>query len=446
MSTREAPSPPSALLSFSASNVRSYRDDVQFSLLATRLAREGVARELHTASTKTPTAVLPAAGLFGANASGKSTLLFAMADMRAIVASSFRRGTRSSSIYRRPFALDDAYQAAPSRFEVELILHGVHWQYGFEITDNQVIGEYAYHYPKGRPALVFDRTEDEVTFGPPFRPAGRRLLPLLRDNALLLSVAGAADDEQLGPLFDWFLRNLLLAQAANRGGRAARTAELVKEPAAKERVMALVRAADLGVCDIEQASVDPEVAERLQRVLRIMQGEEGDPDASDDDVNIVFSDTVRLKHRGTTGDVDLDPEFESEGTMVWVGLIGPVLDVLDGGHVLLADELDASLHPHLVSTLVEMFQDQRLNPRCAQLVFNAHDVNVLGDSEQGILGRDQIWFAKKDHDGATTIFSLADFRPRRDEALARRYLQGRFGAVPLVDPGEIRASLDLVGT
>lgn len=446
MSTLETPSPPSALLSFSAGNVRSYRDEVQFSLLATRLAREGVARELHTASSKAPTSVLPAAGLFGANASGKSTLLFAMADMRAIVANSFRGGTRSSGIYRRPFALDDAYEVIPSRFEVELILHGIHWQYGFEITDERVVGEYAYHYPKGRQALVFDRTDDEVTFGPPFRPTGRRLLPLLRDNALLLSVAGAADDEQLAPLFNWFLRNLLLAQAANRGGRAARTAELVKDPDAKERVMALVRAADLGVCDIERASVDPEVAERLQRAIRIMQGEEGDPDASDDDINIVFSETVRLKHRGASGDVDLDPELESEGTMVWIGLIGPVLDAIDGGHVLLADELDASLHPHLVSTLVEMFQDQRLNTRCAQLILNAHDVNVLGDSGQGILGRDQIWFTDKDHDGATVIFPLADFRPRRDEALARRYLHGRFGAVPVVDRGEIRASFDLVET
>lgn len=444
MSTREVPSHPSALLSFSASNVRSYRDEVQFSLLATRLAREGVARELHTASSKAPTSVLPAAGLFGANASGKSTLLFAMADMRAIVANSFRGGTRSSGIFRQPFALDDAYQDVPTRFEVELILHGVHWQYGFEVTDDRVVGEYAYHYPKGRQALVYDRTGAEVTFGPPFRPIGRRLSPLLRDNALLLSVAGAADDEQLGPLFNWFLHNLRLAQAANRGGRAARTAELVKDPDAKERVMALVRAADLGVCDIERATVDPEVAERLQRAIRILNGEEGDPDASDDDVDIVFSDTVRLKHRGVSGDVDLDPELESEGTMVWVGLIGPVLDALDGGHVLLADELDASLHPHLVSMLVEMFQDQRLNPRCAQLIFNAHDVNVLGDSEQGILGRDQIWFADKNSDGATVIFPLADFRPRRDEALARRYLQGRFGAVPLVDRGEIRGSLELV--
>ncbi len=446
MSTREASPHPSALLSFTVANVRSYRDEVTFSLLATRLSHEGVRRELQTRSSKTPVGVLPAAGVFGANASGKSTMLFAMADMRVIVASSFRSGTRSSGIYRRAFALDDEYTSQPSRFEIELILHGIHWQYGFEINDERVLGEYAYYYPKGRQALVFHRTPDELTFGPPFGPTGGAVCRLLRDNALLLSVAGAAADEQLGPLFQWFLHNMLLAQAANRGSRAVRTAELVKDLKTKERVMALVRAADLGVCDIERASVDPEVAERLQRALRVLQGEEGDPDTSDEDVNIVFGDTVRLSHSGATGDVELDPEYESEGTMVWVGLIGPVLDALDGGHVLLADELDASLHPHLVAMLVEMFQDPTLNPRCAQLVFNAHDISVLGDSDQQVLGRDQIWFAEKNLDGATTIYPLVDFKPRRDEALGRRYLQGRFGAVPIVDPSEVRVGLDLVDT
>ena len=444
MSDPETQSPHSALLSFTASNVRSYRDEVHFSLLATRFAQSEVRRELHMSSLKTPIGVLPAAGVFGANASGKSTLLLALADMRAIVASSFRSGTRSSGVYRRPFLLDDAYRSQPTRFEVELILQGVHWQYGFEVNDERVLGEYAYYYPRGRQALVFDRTPDGISFGPPFRSSGRALSQLMRDNALFLSVAGAADDEQLTPLFEWFLRNLQLAESKNRGPRVVRTAEMVKEPQTKERVMALIRAAELGVCDIERAPLDPEIAERVQRSLRVIRGEEGDPDTSEDDNKIVFGDSVRLKHRGTTGDVELEPEFESLGTMVWVGLIGPVLDALDGGRVLLADELDASLHPFLVTLLVGMFQNPELNPLCAQLIFNAHETSVLGDSDQGVLGRDQIWFAEKDLEGATTVYPLVDFRPRRDEALGRRYLQGRFGAVPVVDHGEVRAGLDLI--
>ncbi|MCQ3805965.1 MAG: ATP-binding protein [Acidimicrobiaceae bacterium] len=444
MSLEEAMPPPSALLSFTASNVRSYRDEVNFSLLATRFARQQVRRELSTRASRTPIGVLPTAGVFGANASGKSTLLLALADMRAVVIGSFRSGTRSSGVYRRRFLLDDAYRSLPTRYEVELILHGVHWQYGFEVNDDRILGEYAYHYPHGRQAMVFDRTLDSISFGPPFRSSGRALGQLMRDNALFLSVVGAADDERLGPLFEWFHHNLLLAQANNRGARVVRTAEMVKEPDTKERVMALVRAADLGVCDIERAIVDPRVAEQLQLALRVLRGEEGNPEDSDHEIKVVFEDSVRLKHSAAVGDVELDAEFESLGTMVWVGLIGPVLDALVEGRVLLADELDASLHPHLVALLVEMFQDPKRNSRCAQLIFNAHDTSVLGDSEQSVLGRDQIWFAEKDIEGATTVYPLVEFRPRRDEALGRRYLQGRYGAVPVLDHGEIRAGLDLV--
>jgi len=444
MSNQEADRLPSALLSFTTSNVRSYRDEAHLSLLATRLARKDVRRELQLSASSRPVEVLPAAGLFGANASGKSTMLAALADMRAIVANSFRSGTRSSGIDRRHFALDETFHSQPSRFEVDLILGGVHWQYGFEVDNERVLGEYAYHFPKGRQALVFNRTPEKLSFSPAFRSAGRGLSRLMRDNALLLSVAGAADDEQLAPLFGWFLRNLRLAESANRGSRAVRTAQMLEDPRSKERVMALIRAADLGVSNIEQAPVDPEAAEHLQQVLRILEGELGNPIASDEETQVVFADSVRLKHHGAIGDVEFDPEDESEGTMVWVGLIGPVLDALDGGHVLLADELDASLHPHLVTLLVEMFQSPLLNPRCAQLIFNAHDITILGDSDQAVLGRDQIWFTTKDLDGATSIYPLADFRPRRDEALGRRYLQGRFGAVPVVDPSELQAGLDLV--
>ena len=83
------------------------------------------------------------------------------------------------------------------------------------------------------------------------------------------------------------------------------------------------------------------------RALRILNGEEDDPNSSDEETKVVFADSVRLTHRGSSGDVDLDPEDESEGTMVWVGLIGPVLDVLDGGHVLLVDENNGEAwHPY----------------------------------------------------------------------------------------------------
>ena len=102
----------------------------------------------------------------------------------------------------------------------------------------------------------------------------------------------------------------------------------------------------------------------------------------------------------------------------------------------MVDELDGSLHPHLVQRFIQLFQSRRTNPRCAQLIFNAHDPTILGDSSQRALGRDQIWFTEKNTNGATTLYSMAEFQPKRDDALARRYLQGRYGGVPVLSPAE----------
>lgn len=427
------------LLSFTARNVRSFRDEVQLSLVASRLAQPDVARHIVWESGGRTAAVLPAVGVFGANASGKSNILRAMGDMRALVLGLFRHGSSSTPIPRRPFLLDSRSKTAPTSFEVDLILDNVRWQYGFEIDDSTVIGEYAIHYPNGRQAMVFDREGDNISFGKAFRADGRILENLLRHNSLLISVAGAAGRSELERLFGWFKTNLMEAESSNRNWRALRTADLAQSPRSRERVLALLRAADLGITDISREPVPEELLAHLER------GQSGDEDGLDDDqVQLFIEDRVRLTHSGSDECVDFDADDESIGTLVWVGLVGSVLDTLERGDVLLADELDASLHPHLVQQIVALFQNTATNPRCAQLLFNAHDVTILGDTERRSLGRDQIWFTEKEAGGATTLYALADFGPRKDEALERRYLQGRFGALPVLDAGGFARGVEFV--
>ena len=419
--------PSQALIEFRARNVRSYRDEVSLSLHATRLSNKEVVRDLQTASAA-PERLLPVAGVFGANASGKSTILKAMADMRTVVLISFRQGTRDTAIHRHPFLLDTECEEGPSEFRVELILKGVWWQYGFEIDNKQIFREFAYHYPRGRQALVFEREGEVLAFGPVFRSIGKAIRPLLRENALVLSIIGAIEDERVAPLFDWWASNLLVATSDNRAVRAACTARLIKVDTSRERVLGLLRAADLGLTDAEVVKPDADMLERLRMAVRLIRDEEiGDEE-------IVVEDVVQLSHRGKDRTIALDPVFESVGTQVWVGLIGPILRALDRGAVLLVDELDASLHPLLVERLVELFQSRRTNPRCAQLIFNAHDIALLEGYQPCRLGRDQIWLAEKSDDGASRIFSLADYRARSDESIGRRYLRGRYGAIPKLSP------------
>jgi uncharacterized protein len=434
----------SVLLAFRAENVRSFRDEFELSLLSTRLADEDVVRLVTWREGGRPIGVLPVTGVFGANASGKSNVLKAMDDMRGHVLHSFRAGSPTGGISRCPFLLDRAGRKEPSRFEVDLILEGVRHEYGFSLDDERVLEEWAYRYPHGKAVRLFHRRGDDVELGSVERVKGRAVIELLRPNALFLSTAASANHPVLLPIYAWFARNLRLAEADSRQLRQALTTQLLDDDTRRGQVLALLRAADLGISGARKYELDPAMRERLQRAIRIIAGQEGELDGTDE--GPTFDQLgVRLIHRGAGGEVELDARDESLGTLVWFGLVGPVIEALADGAVLLADELDASLHPALVAELIRLFQDPKSNPRRAQLVFNSHDASILGDSTSSrLLGRDQIWFTDKRPDGSTRLYPLSDLDPRKEEAVGRRYLAGRYGAVPILSRQEFDASAELI--
>lgn len=435
----------SVLLAFRAENVRSFRESFELSLLATTLAEPGVPRLVRWREGGQPLRILPAACMFGANGSGKSNVLRAMDDMRRHVLHSFRSGHPTGGIARRPFLLGFDGKGTPSTFEVDLVLDGVRVEYGFRLDDDRVLEEWAYRYPRGRPAMLFKRDANSVELGASDGGKGRAILELVRPNALFLSTAAAANHTVLLPLYEWFERNLRLAEATSRGHRWAFTTELLTQPETREQVLALLRAADLGITDARTRRLDPQMLERFQRAVRVLAGKEDEPESPDVELPPFVELGVMLAHRGADGDVEFDTSDESLGTLVWLGLIGPVVDALASGSVLLADELESSLHPTLVCHLMGLFQDPVTNPRRAQLVFNSHEATLLGHSAGGrILGRDQVWFTEKLHDGSTRLYPLSDLDPRKEEAIGRRYLKGRYGATPIVSREEFAAAAELI--
>ena len=440
-------SQPSVLLAFRAENARSFKDETELSLLATAMAEKPYVRGVPWREGGSPVRVLPAAGAFGANGSGKSNLLKVMADMRRLVLNSFRSGVPGGGMPRWPFRLDEQSAQLPSRYEVDIVLDGVRHEYGFEIDDEQVVQEWAHHYPRGRAALLFHRQGEAVRLGAAERARGRLVLNLLRPNALFLSTAAAIDHPVLVPLYQWFVKNLRLAEADSRLARQVLTAEMINDDAQRDAVLQLLRAADLGITGVRTQPPDPAVQEKVRRVMRILMETEDEPDHDPVPGTTDFSELtgVNLVHRGAVADVELDNMDESLGTLVWFGLVGPVIESLATGTVLLADELDASLHPDLVAQLVRLYQNPHTNPNHAQLVFNSHDTSLLGGAVgERLLGRDQIWFTEKLNDGRTRLYQLIDFEPRKQEAVGKRYLDGWYGAKPIISSAEFDAAVEAV--
>ena len=113
---------------------------------------------------------------------------------------------------------------------------------------------------------------------------------------------------------------------------------------------------------------------------------------------------LRFIHRVAKQELPFDLAEESAGTQTWFTLIGPTLNALRSGRILLLDEIDASLHPRLSARLLELFQDPETNPHGAQLIFTTHDTSLLN-----YLNRDEVWLTEKGDDGATELTALAEY-------------------------------------
>ncbi len=430
------------LLRFVGENIRSFRDRFELSLEATTVAERRYVRRVPWRVDGTKTDVLTVAGIFGANASGKSNVLAAMDDMRRIVVTSFQHGTEDSGIIRLPFLLDSESPTRPSRFAVEAVIDGVRHEYGFECDDRSFPREWAYHFPHGRRALLFDRSGDETRLGGEDAATGRATIKLLRRNALISSTGAATGYRPATRIFRFLADNLMTSEGNDGPARDRIMISALKDSKVQRHILSLMKAADVGIVDVRVKEIPPDAHSRLLDTLRTLRSElpigEGD---------FVIIDPVELVHRTQNTTMVLPWEAESRGTITWLKLLGPVIIALREGNVLLLDELDSSLHPHLVREIIRLFQDPETNPRRAQMIFNAFDHSVLAIRDgRRLLGRDQIWFTEKDEDGSSRLYPLTDWSPRKDEAIDDRYLKGRYGAVPILSEAAFDEAVDLVSS
>lgn len=146
------------------------------------------------------------------------------------------------------------------------------------------------------------------------------------------------------------------------------------------------------------------------------------------DKNIkVMKSSISTYHKGLDeNNVEFGLDNESEGTQKMFVLAGPIINILDEGKFLIIDELETHLHPDLCKFILLQFHQNNQNN--SQLFFTTYSTSLL-DSD--FLRNDQIWFVQKSEFGATELYSLADFKEIKNDYI-KRYLEGRYGAVPYI--------------
>jgi hypothetical protein len=209
---------------------------------------------------------------------------------------------------------------------------------------------------------------------------------------------------------------------------------MLRDEKTRSLVLKLIRWADLGIEDfkVDEEDLDTSVFkvftdEFKKELLAMTKG--GPP-------KHLRVSSVHAKYAGGVrmGTVAMDfRKEESEGTKKFFRMVGPILDCLQNGCVVIVDELDAKLHPFLTRAIVRLFHTPASNPKNAQLIFGTHDTNLI---HYGKFRRDQIWFTEKSEQGATDLYSLAEIKlpkgtkVRKDASFEKDYIRGRYGAIP----------------
>ena len=140
-------------------------------------------------------------------------------------------------------------------------------------------------------------------------------------------------------------------------------------------------------------------------------------------------------HNVNDAQYELDLHKESSGTIKIFNSIPFIADALVNGKTLVVDELDAKLHPLLLQYIIRLFADPLVNRKRAQLIFTSQDIITMNSAN---FRRDEIWFAAKNIDEETQLYSLAEFKDekgnsvRNDASFSKQYMEGRFGADPFV--------------
>lgn len=405
------------VLEIRISNFFSIKDEVVLDLRAaninTKKAKALKSNIFETNKTK----VLKTLAIYGANASGKSNIIKAIRFCNAMVFESHLHN--ENTIYKfKPFKFQ-AYKNKPSSYFIRFISKGIEYEYSFSLTQTEIITESLYYYPQRRIKKIFTRDErlgktkkEKYTFGSVIRRP-MDVAENTSNKTLYISRASQMDREIAKEIFNYFNNVFIL-------GYKVRPIELLFN----ENKNILLEALQIADSDIVDIKIKKEKHSGKNVSFNLTTNQ-----ASIEDI-----EQERLKitsyHRSSPK-VPFDFETEeSAGTKKLFFIMLSIIDIIKNNKILLIDEIEESLHTGIVEYIVNLFNKSKN----AQLIFATHNTKLLNLNK---LRKDQIYFTNKNDQGATDLYSLYDYNDFRDTMDAEKaYLQGRFDAVPFIEPIE----------
>lgn len=380
--------------------------------------------------------ILNGLALYGANSSGKSNLLKSIELLNNLLYLSAKASSTTKLPYD-PFLLKEGYAEKPTKLEITFITDKARYRYGVEFDSEEIISEWLYRKRTGREVELFNRFKDKIDVSSGFKGSKRVIdtaIEATRNNALFLSFCDMLNIKEAKSIFKWFDK-FIFVEGLDTKGEALQTKNLWKEPKFQEKIKEYLTLLDLGFEDLRIQKKEfhpaelPEEANKMpkQQMIKESAGKAG---LQVNTVHATYDEAGQKREKVMVWPME---ERESEGTKKAFQFSGPILYALLNGGVLIVDEIEVKTHPMLTLSTIDLFFSRKTNPLNAQIIFATHDTNLLSYTK---LRRDQINFVEKNAWQATELYALSDFRyfnnqkERPDVDKEKRYLEGRYGAVP----------------
>ncbi len=388
------------LIEFSVSNFRSIKTKQTFSMAAEKPHKE-VRCVLDTGFKAAPS-VLECAAIYGPNGSGKSNVILAVEFFQEFVITSSREREPGQPISVIPFLFSKDDKSQPSEFEIVFVHKEYLFQYGFILDKEMIHKEWLYATPQtsarqsAQTWLLRDRLKSKKEWVIRKELKGEKEVwkESTRDEALFLSTAVHLNSQDFGIPFEWIRKKLITMGGQYRLSPDYTESKVRSENEDKAKIVSFMKRFDVSFEDIHI-----------------------------DQNSKLFSKYTFIENQ----EYLLPFEEESEGTKLLFAFSGPILSILENGGIFIVDELERSLHPLAFQGIVDLFQDRHFNKNNAQLIFTSHNTTIMN-----MMDRDQIWLIDKSEMRASELVSVADFKGRPDEVVEKRYLTGRYAALPRI--------------
>lgn len=434
------------LIRFVVKNLFSFHDETEFNVSPNKTQRL-----LHHKIRISNIEILRLSAIYGANGSGKSNLVKSLSLLESMIMD----GKIVADLENIKFKLDSNSQHEPVSFAVELFAKSKMYYYTLTFDTGVVLEESLYESTGEQDKLVFERTfegeKQKIVFFDQYTNNEKNKLfveileeKLIQKNELLLSFLNEkykSEFVDIGNAFEWFEHTLVIIKPDAKLGAMSHILDSDKKlkSFSNDFINSLntgIHKIDVSKNELDEYSMNTEhikdLIEDLKKVpnkIKILTlPETGEEIALVYENKKVIIKRLVTSHLDNMGHpIDFPIGIESDGTKRLIDYLPAFEGIINEERVYLIDEIERSIHPITIKEIISKISlDESAK---GQLIFTTHESCLL---DQNILRPDEIWFAQKDIDGGSKLYSLSDFNVHNTANIENGYLNGRYGGIPFL--------------